>query len=104
MRVRSQQIFTDRLILSVHSASPRETVPSDLHPRRLRQRGGDRFADVVDVVLGEFAVEGEGEQRVAGGFGVGVGAGLESEAFAVGGLEVDWPEVGAGGDSSGREI
>ena len=40
------------------------------HPRRLGDGGADRVADVVDFVLGQLAVEGEGEEGVAGGFGV----------------------------------
>jgi hypothetical protein len=49
----------------------------------LRDGSGDRLADVVDFILGHLAVEWEGEEGVAGGFAVGVGARLESEALAV---------------------
>ena len=42
-----------------------------------------RFADVVDLAFGEVAVDRERREVLAGLFGVGVGAGLETETVAV---------------------
>src|SRR5207244_391544 len=63
----------------------------------------DRLTHVVNLPFREVAVERKRKQVVACCFGVRVGTGMECESFLVRRLEVDWPEVWAGGDASCRK-